>query len=32
MQTAVRYFRDEGKTELTWLDPSNEVNGYSPVP
>ncbi len=29
---AVQYLSEAGKSELTWLDPQNDLNGYSPVP
>jgi hypothetical protein len=32
VRAALEYLRTTGKTKLTWLDPSNEVNGYSPIP
>jgi hypothetical protein len=31
-RAAIHYFRGHGKTQLVWLDPSNELNGYSPIP
>ena len=31
-RAAIRYFHNSGKTQLNWLDPSNELSGYSPVP
>lgn len=29
---AVHYFRSLGRTDLSWLDKSNEIRGYSPIP
>jgi hypothetical protein len=31
-RAAVDYFRRAGKTELSWLDPWNDVDGYSTIP
>jgi hypothetical protein len=31
-QIAFQYLRRMGKTELTWLDQRNQIDGYSPVP
>ena len=31
-RAAVQYLRSRGKTELSWLDPTNEEVGYSPIP
>jgi len=32
LRAAIRYFHNSGRTQLNWLDPSNELDGYSPVP
>jgi hypothetical protein len=29
---AAQYFRGLGKTQLSWLDSSNQLTGYSPIP
>ena len=29
---AIQYLSEAGKAELTWLDPDNDLDGYSPVP
>jgi hypothetical protein len=31
-RAAIHYFHTCGKTQLNWLDPSNELNGYSAIP
>jgi len=32
VRSALQYFRDQGRTDLTWLDQANQLDGYSPVP
>ncbi|MDJ0865863.1 MAG: hypothetical protein QNK03_07125 [Myxococcota bacterium] len=29
---AIQYLSEAGKAEITWLDPNNDLDGYSPVP
>ena len=31
-RAAVHYFRSHGRTQVIWLDPSDEQNGRSPIP
>ena len=31
-RAAIWYFRQAGATGVTWLDPANEIEGYTPVP